>query len=340
MKTERPVVKTVTDLARLAGVSASTVSRALAGNPLIKQTTRDRVAHLASEHNFQLNQSARNLRLKRTQSIAVILPLGHETGQHVSDPFFVTMLGHLADALTERGYDLLLSRVIPANANWLDRLVDSGRVDGVIVIGQSDQVAALDRVAARYLPLVVWGAALPGQAHMTVGSDNRLGGSMAAQHLIAQGRQRLAFLGIPTVPEIAQRQEGFLAACAAAGLAGTVKTIPTHLSPDLAHDMIANYLDSHATPDGIFAASDVVAMSAMRALTERGFSVPGDVAVVGFDDVTLAAHTSPPLTTIRQDIAKGAKLLVELLLLRLGGEQSHSHLLVPELIVRGTTVAR
>lgn len=340
MKPERPMIRTVTDLARLAGVSTSTVSRALADNPVIKQATRDRVAQLASEHGFQLNQLAQNLRLKRTRSIAVVLPLGHETGQHVSDPFFVTMLGYLADALTERGYDLLLSRVIPAHPNWLEQLVDSGRVDGVIVIGQSDQVTVLDRVAARYLPLVVWGADLPGHAHATVGSDNRLGGALAARHLIDLGRRRLTFLGIPTVPEISQRREGFLEACAAAGLGDTVKTVPTHLAADVAHAMIADYLDSNPAPDGIFAASDVVAMSALRALAERGLSVPGDVAVVGFDDVTLAAHTSPPLTTIRQDIARGAALLVELLLLRLGGEQTGSHLLPPELIVRGTTVLR
>jgi DNA-binding LacI/PurR family transcriptional regulator len=337
MGIENRQVKTVADLARLAGVSTSTVSRALAGNPVIKQATRDRVARLASEHGFQLNQQARNLRMKCTRSIAVILPLGHETGQHVSDPFFVTILGHIADALTERGYDLLLQRVIPAHPNWLEQLVDSGRVDGVIVIGQSDQVAALDRVAARYLPLVVWGQHLPGHGHLTVGSDNRLGGTLATRHLIDLGRRRLAFFGIPTVPEIAERRCGFLDACTAAEPDVTATTVPVHLSADIAHAMIGDYLDTHAAPDGIFAASDVVAMSAIRALAERGLSVPADVAVIGFDDVTLAAHTSPPLTTVRQDIAGGAKLLVDLLLQRLADGSGTSQVLVPQLIVRGTT---
>ena len=115
-------------------------------------------------------------------------------------------------------------------------------------------------------------------------------------------------------------------------------TVPVHLSADIAHAMIGDYLDNHAAPDGIFAASDVVAMSAIRACTERGLSVPVDVAVVGFDDVTLAAHTNPPLSTIRQDIPTGAKLLVDLLLRRLAGEQGEYRLLTPTLIVRETTL--
>ncbi len=334
---DRPSINTLSDLARLAGVSASTASRALAGNPVIARATRERIAELARDHGFQLNHAARNLRLRRTQSIAVVLPLGHETGQPVSDPFFVTMLGHLADALTERGYDLLLSRVIPADDKWLARLVDSGRVDGVIVIGQSDQVAALDRVAARYRPLLVWGAHLPGHAHVTVGSDNRLGGRLAAQHLLDIGRRRLAFFGLPSGPEIAQRQQGFMDACTTFGVADTAVTVPVHLAADLAHANIAEYLDRHGAPDGIVAASDVVAMSALRALAERGIGVPGDVAVVGYDNVTLAAHTSPPLTTISQDIARGAATLVDLLLRSLAGETIGSVMFEPRLIVRGTS---
>ena len=142
-------IRNIKELADMAGVSTGTVSRALADSPLISVKTRTRIQALAKEHDFRPNVMARNLRIQRTGAIGVLIPLGHETGQHLSDPFFVTMLGLIADALTERGYDLLLSRVIPTDSGWLDRYVDSGRVDGVIVIGQSDQSAVLDRVAAR-----------------------------------------------------------------------------------------------------------------------------------------------------------------------------------------------
>ncbi len=92
-------------LARLAGVSPGTVSRALANSPLIAKKTREQIQELAREHDFRPNVMARNLRIKRAGAIGVLIPLGHETGQHISDPFFMTMLGHLADALTERGHD-------------------------------------------------------------------------------------------------------------------------------------------------------------------------------------------------------------------------------------------
>lgn len=333
------MTQSITTLAQLAAaldVSPSTVSRALAGNVAISVATRQRIVALAAEHGFQPNQQARNLRLGRTQAIGVVLPMGHETGQHPSDPFFITMLGHLADALTARGYDLLLTRVIPTDTAWLDRLIDSGRVDGVIVIGQSDQVDALDRAARRFAPLVVWGARLEGAATTTVGSDNALGGRAAAEHLLALGRRRLAFFGNPEAPEITQRHAGFAAACAAAGT--TAELLPVHLIADLAYPMIADRLDRQRAPDGILAASDTIAMMAIRALAERRLRVPEDVAVIGYDDVALAAHTTPPLTTMRQDVARGAALLVELLFRKLAGETVEPIVLTPELIVRGSSV--
>ena len=328
-------IASVAALAEAAGVSASTASRALAGNPMISAATRKLVGEIAAAHGFRPNQQARNLRLGRTQAIGVVLPLGHETGQHLTDPFFSAMLGHLADALTDRGFDLLLSRVIPTDDDWLDRMLDSGRTDGAIIIGQSNQTAALDRAAARGAPIVVWGTRLPGQVHCTVGTDNAAGGALAAQHLIDAGRTRLVFLGDPAAPEIGERRRGFLAACAAAGVAAD--TVATHLTPDAAFGAVAGHLGNHPAPDGIVAASDTIAMMAIRALAERRLRVPEDVAVIGFDDVALAAHTTPPLTSVRQDIARGAALLVELLMRKLAGETVEPIVLAPELVVRAST---
>lgn len=329
-------VANLADLAKLAGVSSATVSRALAGNPVISAATRKRVTDLAAEHGFKLNQQARNLRLRRTQAIGVVVPLGHETGQHFSDPFFITMLGHLADALTERGFDLLLSRVIPTDDAWLDRMLDAGRTDGLIVIGQSNQSAALDRAAARGAAMVVWGGRRPGQIHCSVGTDNEAGAVLATRHLLDCGRRHLAFFGNPEVPEIADRQNGFLIECRKAEV--QADTLPVHLTPESAYAMIADYLERHPIPTGIVAASDTIAMMAVRALAERRLRVPEDVAVIGYDDVTLASHTSPPLTTIRQDIARGTALLVELLFRKMAGEAVESIILPPELIVRQSTV--
>ncbi|HET9629954.1 MAG TPA: substrate-binding domain-containing protein [Novosphingobium sp.] len=326
-------VTTLQELARLAGVTAATVSRALADNPAIAKATRARIQALAQEHGFQINKAARNLRLGRTGAIGVVLPLGHEAEQHLSDPFFMNLLGPLADAIAERGYDLLLSRVIPKDDRWLDEIVSSGRVDGVILIGQSDQYEVIERVAARYRPMVVWGANTPGQAQVTVGTDNVAGGRLAAEHLLAQGRKRLAFFGNPEIPEFAARHAGFEQALQAAGISAAA-LLPVHLTGEAAYSAIADYLAAHPAPDGIVAASDVIAMSALRALAACGRRVPQEVGVVGYDDVHLAMHTSPSLTTIRQDVATGAGTMVDLLFRRMEGEEVGSVVMPPQLILR------
>ena len=322
------------DLAAMAGVSTATVSRALSGHPSVNQGTRERLQALAREHGFRPNEVARNLRLRSTRAIGLVLPLGHARTQHLTDPFFLTLLGFLSDRLVERGYDILLSRVIPTDESWLDRLIDGGRIDGLLLVGQSDQTAVIDRAAARYRPLVVWGAARADQVHVTIGSDNVLGGRIAATHLVERGRQRLLFLGDPSPPEFADRLAGFRTAAQEAG--HSVEVLATAMSPDAVHASMTHRLTRGAAPDGIFAASDVAAMSALRALSDAGIDVPGQASVVGYDDVTIAAHTSPPLTTIRQDLERGSELMVDRLLRRIAGEEAGSAFVAPELVVRGT----
>lgn len=336
MSAQSSGVANLSDLAALAGVSASTVSRALAGHTVVNAKTRARIAALADAHGFRPNPLARNLRMGTSRAIGVVLPMGHETGQHLTDPFFITLIGHIADALAARGHDLLLSRVVPSDDLWLDRLVDSRRIDGAIIVGQSDQLAVLDRVAARYLPLVVWGDPVAGRGSCVIGSDNAEGGRLAARRLIADGRRRIAFFGDRHAPEISERWRGAADACAVAGV-NPPELLVVHLTANEAHAIVAARLaDGRPPPDGVIAASDVVAMSTLRAAVEAGLNVPSDMAIVGFDDVTMAAHTTPPLTTVRQDVARGAALLVEHLFRRIAGERTPSVTLAPELIARGS----
>ncbi len=331
-------LRNMAELARMAGVSPGTVSRALAGKSLVNKETRLRIQELARRHGFRPNQMAAKLRTQRTGVIGVVIPLGHDRRQHISDPFFMTLLGYLADALTESGYDLMLSRVVPDEADWLDRIVDSGMLDGVLVIGQSDQTAEIERVSQHYRPLVVWGEHHAGQRHCTVGSDNFTGGAMAVHHLITKGRRRLLFVGDPQPPELASRYAGACDAARAVGL-GDPGVLPTRLSSDdVEVDLIAHIdqLDPHRT-DGIVAASDVIAMAVLRVLADRNVGVPDAVSVVGFDDLPLATQTVPRLTTIRQDIAAGARAMVDALFARIGGEDAASVVLPPELIVRDSS---
>lgn len=328
-----PRVRNLVDLARLAGVSAGTVSRALAGNPLVNPRTREKIEAIARAHDFRPNQMASRLRTKRTGLIGIVIPLGHERRQHLSDPFFMTMLGQLADLITESGHDILLSRVIPDSPDWLTRIVESGMLDGVLMIGQSDQFDAIERIATSYRPLVAWGHHRDGQAHCTVGMDNAAGGRLAAAHLMARGARRLAFLGDVRAPEIAARHAGFAATAGAGGLA--VALLPTHLAVDeMEADITHHAALIEGRFDGVFAASDMIAMRTLRVLADRAIAVPERVAIVGFDDLPLASHTVPRLTTVRQDIAPGAAIMVETLFRRIAGEDAASTIMPPALIVR------
>lgn len=336
-KSTRAIVRTITDLARLAGVSPGTVSRALAGKSLVNTRTREKIVDLAREHGFRPNQMASGLRRQKTGVIGVVIPLGHDIRQQISDSFFMTLLGFLADELTTHGYDLMLRRVVPdTDSDWLDRFIGSGMIDGVVVIGQSDQFDRIEDVADSYRPMVVWGNHQEGQRHCVVGTDNRLGGRMAAEHLIASGARRLAFLGDTGPMEFAARFAGAQDVAARMGLPA-VQPLVTHLSPDRASEEIARHLARLGREiDGIFAATDTLAALCLTELRAQGLGVPGDIRLVGFDDLPIARQTIPPLTTVRQDIAAGARGLVDLLLRRLAGETTESLVLPPELVARET----
>ncbi|EGD57415.1 transcriptional regulator, LacI family [Novosphingobium nitrogenifigens DSM 19370] len=305
----------------------------MTGKGTLNQQTRDRIRALAAEHGFRLNVAAQNLRLGRTGAIAVLLPLGHERAQHLSDPFLSTMIGHLADALSDKGYDLLLSRVLPEEDHWLEEFVVSGRVDGIIVIGQSDQNDVLNRAATHYRSMVVWGAYDPDNMYTTVGSDNFAGGMMAARHLLQRGCKTMAWFGHGDAPEFQARKTGFLAGLPDE-LRKNVEIIPIPITPEGSHAAAQAYFTLGHRPDGVFAASDVAAMSVCAAATQNGISIPDDMAVVGFDDILLARYASPPLTTVRQDIESGARMLVDLLTRRMAGGDTQSVQFAPRLIVR------
>lgn len=331
-------VRNIAELAKMAGVSPGTVSRALAGKALVNPKTRERIQALARQHGFQINQMASKLRRQKTGVIAVVIPLGHDQQQHMSDPFFMTLLGALADELTTSGYQLMLSRAIPQDdPEWLDRIVNSGMVDGVLMIGQSDRFAEIEKVAQDYAPLVVWGCHAEGQTHCAVGTDNREGGRLAARYLLDSGRRSLAFLGDTTGIEIAERYRGACAAVAECGGAARLHHLPVHLSVDEMTDEIAVALGAlDGAIDGVVAASDAIAMATIRQLDSRGISVPGHIAVIGFDDLPLARHTVPQLTTVRQDIARGAQEMVARMMGRLGGERTASLVMPPQLVIRAS----
>ncbi|NHZ98146.1 LacI family DNA-binding transcriptional regulator [Massilia sp. CCM 8734] len=326
------------DIARLAGVSKATVSRALNRSPLVNEETRTRILELASSLKYTINIGAQNLRLKQNRTIGVVVPYDSATRQHLSDPFFLSMLGSLADALTERGFDMLLSRVDAEQLDAAAMPFDTGRVIGLILIGQWRHHDQLNGLAARHVPIVVWGAQLPQQLYTTVGGDNLSGGMLATEHLIAAGRRRIAFFGDIKLPEVAQRYSGYCNALARHGLPLDPQLrVSVSFLPE-GGDQAVREIERRAVPyDAAFACSDLLAMTAINTLRALGKQVPDDVAVVGYDDIELSTYFHPPLTTIRQPIRAAGQALVGALLAIIDSKPAGSLQLPTELIVRATS---
>jgi DNA-binding LacI/PurR family transcriptional regulator len=328
------------DVAGLAGVSVSTVSRALSGSSLVNEKTRKRVRELANSLNYSINVGAQNLRLRQNRTIAVVLPFDFRTAQTASDPFFISLLGSIADALTDRGYEMLLSRIDAEQLYSAAQLVQTGRVAGIILVGQWHQHAQLNQMGAMGLPLVVWGARMPDQLYCTVGSDNEAGGRLATEHLIAQGRKRIAFLGDTELPEVAQRFAGYRDALYQAKIAFDPElSIPAPFVIESGKHAIEHLIKRSVSFDAVFACSDVLAMTSIQSLQAHHLKVPSDVAVVGYDDVALASYFQPAISTIAQHVGESGEALVTALFEAINGAKPEPRFLPTNLVVRASSLA-
>jgi DNA-binding LacI/PurR family transcriptional regulator len=323
------------DIARLAGVSTSTVSRALNRSPLVNEETRRRIGDLACSLNYSINVGARNLRTQRNRTVAVVMPGDAPARQHGADPFFAGILGKLADAFGERGYDLLLSRVDAARPELAAQFVASGRAIGVILIGHWQSHDQLNELAARRLPIVAWSAQLPQQLYCTVGGDNAAGGALATEHLISTGRRHIAFFGDPELPEAGYRYEGYLRALHRRGIGINPRLIRRAPFTTVSARREVDALLAEKIPfDAIVASTDLLAAQAIASLRERDLLVPRDVGVVGYDDSTLAQYFHPSLTTVRHSVAQAGEALADALLATVNGEHPPPRMLPAELVVR------
>ncbi|WP_243041991.1 LacI family DNA-binding transcriptional regulator [Dyella sedimenti] len=317
------------DLARVAGVSKITVSRALGDSPLVNRETRERIQALAHQLGYKLNVSARNLRLRRSHTVAVIVEMKPSHDRTMLDPYPLVLLGGISQELTAHGYSVLLTTRQGATAAAVQA------ADGLILLGQGSRQDAVRRFDKLGLPMVVWGAPGEDDEHVVVGSDNRQGGSVVAEHFVRLGRRNPVFVGNPHHPEIFERLNGFVDALAGHGIKPLlIRRDEFTLASGM--DAMHSLMDRGVPFDAVFACSDLLAMGAIRALNRLGRSVPGDVSVVGYDDMPLAASFLPPLSSVRQDWQEGGTLLARRVLSMIDGEPAHSEMLGVELIVRET----
>ena len=331
------------DIAYRAGVSQSTVSRALRGDPAVNEETRRKIEAIARELKYKVDKNASNLRRQRSNTIAVLFFEDPSPDPSQINPFFLSMLGSITRACAKRSFDLLISFQHFAQ-DWNEDYEDSGKADGLILLGYGDYLTYrqhLEQLVAQGTRFVRWGAVQEDQPGLSIGSDNFSGGRIIAEHLIGLGRRSIAFLGDASnhYPEFSERYRGYLAAMATAGLEPGPQ-IDAVSSEESGLAATAALLASGAKFDAIVAASDLIAAGALHALRDAGLDVPADAALTGYDDIAAANLLNPPLTTVAQDTWLAGEKLVETLLKLIAGEAAESLVLPAKLIVRRSCGAR
>ncbi|MBV8068347.1 MAG: LacI family DNA-binding transcriptional regulator [Acidobacteriaceae bacterium] len=287
----------IKDLARMAGVSHSTVSRALRNSPLIPQTTSIRIQQLAKEHGYTASAIARSLVTQKTQAVGVVVTT-------IADPFNGELLSGIEETAKRHGYSVILanSQADPSREVEVVRSFQERRVDGILV--------ASSRVGAQYnalladlgIPIVLLNNQHPDAFVYSITIDNIDGAYRATRHLIDLGHERIAYIGDRFgLQSDAQRLQGFRNALRRAGIAIDPELVfEGDGKPAAGAEIAGRLLSMKRPPAAIFCYNDMTALGVLEQARRRRISVPGQVSVVGFDDLFFAALLNPPLTTVRQ----------------------------------------
>lgn len=330
----QPTLETV---AAVAGVSRATVSRVINDSAQVSPAVRQAVEEAIERLGFVPNRAARSLVTRRTDSIAVVVREPVAFG--VADPHLSRMIVAASQSLARTG--LQLAVMMAGNADdhaQIARYVRAGHVDGVMLLSVHDDDPLPHQLVRANVPLVIGGRLT--NAIESVGfvdADNLAGARAAAQRMVSTGRTRLATIGGPQDMAVTvDRVDGFRAAVRDAGLpAPTV--VYGAFTRESGEAATREVLRRDPDVQGIFAASDLMAIGAMRVLRESGRSVPNDVAVIGFDNIELGRHTEPPLTTVDQPAAEMARAMVEMMLTLIAGNPVPPPQVLPtSLVVRGS----
>jgi LacI family transcriptional regulator len=339
---------TIRQLARLSGVSIGTVSRALNGYSDVNAETRERIVRLAQELDYTPAAAARSLVTQRSHLIGVFLETGEGHPDPFGNPFFYEVLVGLKDAIGAGGYDLLLfASERPGNGYGEHSYLKRARhhnVAGVVLMDvDPERDAEVRRLVRSELPCVGVDVELLGPAAEYVVSDNKSGIALAMRHLHDLGHRRIATITglLDTLPG-ADRLRAYRSEMQVLGLAYRDEYVAYgDFYVDSGHREMAKLLQVREPPTAVVAASDLMALGAIRAVAEAGLSVPEDISIVGFDDLQLAGHVHPPLTTLRQDKAGlGAEAGRALMALIDGEDHVPDAVTLPvELVVRGSTTS-
>ena len=331
---------TLDQVAARAGVGRGTVSRVVNGSPQVSARARAAVQRAIEELGYVPNRAARALVTRRTDAVALVVS---ESGERVfGEPFFAGIVRAISSALTETQMQLWLAMAqSPAERQLVERHLTDQHVDGVMLLSLHDDDPLPALLADRGLPTVLGGRparmlAGGGEPMLFVDNDNAGGARAAVAHLLARGRRTVAVVAGPQDMGVGvARLQGYRDALAAAGVPGDDRLVRYgDFSAASGTAAMHDLLDTRPGLDAVFAASDLMAAGALRALRDRGRSVPDEVAVVGFEDSALAQRTEPALTTVHQSVDRMGREMVRLLLARIAGEQAQPVVLDTHLVVR------
>jgi len=332
----------VKDVAALAGVSVGTVSNVLNRPDRVSESTRRKVLDAVALLGFVRNESARQLRAGHSRTIAYVV-------LDAANPFFTDVALGVEEVVEDAELSLFLcnSHQDPVReASYLERL-EQQRVQGVLITPVDAEDSRLDALASRGTPVVLVDRTRVGNTHCSVAVDNRIGGRLAIDHLLELGHRRIAFVGGPErIGQVRDRHEGALTALAAAGLAPDalvdVWTDALTIEEGRAAGPRIAGMPASARPTAAFCANDLVALGLLQSCVDLGLSVPGELAVIGYDDIEFAAAAAVPLTSVRQPRRELGRAAARLLLDESANpEHEHQQLeFVPELIARASTRQR
>jgi LacI family transcriptional regulator len=335
-----PLPVTLKDIARRVGRSVTTVSRALGGYDDVSPETRARVLKVAEDLGYEPNRSARQLRTRRSDTLGLILP---SANPRFSDPFFSEFFTGLVEETTRHGYELLVSLGASPKEETQRylRFLRGRRVDGFVVVRTQRQDPRIDLLREHAFPFVAFGRVEGRNDFAYIDEDSAFGIRQVVDHLVSLGHTRFAFIAEPLCfTKSHLRLQGFRAALGAHGLPVEDDRIIAGGFRQESGWKIARYLlDLPAPPTAIVTANDLLALGVLRAVRERGLQVGRDVSVTGFDDILLAEHADPPLTTVHQPARKIGSMLGEMLIGEIRGEplQARQVILNPRLVVRQST---
>jgi DNA-binding LacI/PurR family transcriptional regulator len=306
---------TIKDVAKKAGVAHTTVSRALRGSPLISPATTDRIKQIASEMGYHPSAAARSLKTNRSQTLGVIVSA-------IDDPFFSEILQGIDDVAQECGYSLFIaaSQRSQLREQHIVCTMREQRVDGVILCSTPFSSEQSKQLRADEIPLVVINNQSAEDYRYSIYHDDLDGSRQVMRHLIELGHERIAYLGYPHSGRTnAQRLQGYRGEMAAAGLTALESyEVDAQTSDPSGGEVATNQiLTLFPGPTAIFCYNDMLAIGLLRGLQDAGLRIPEDISVAGFDNITISAFTTPPLTTLDQPKrtigAQAARLVLGLL---------------------------